>query len=106
MSTHTLFDNLATLASIQPNSILSRTIYQDERLKAILFTFDAGQELSEHTTSQAAIIQLISGEARIGVGDELHELSAGAWLHMTPHLKHSVLAKTPLVMLLLMVSPA
>jgi hypothetical protein len=34
---------------IPPDSIVSRTFYSDEQMKAILFGFAAGQELSEHT---------------------------------------------------------
>lgn len=100
---YTVINNLAGLIeNIQPDSITSRTFYKSDRLKAIVFGFDTGQELSEHTSSQAAIIQIVQGEATITVGDDKHELNAGSWLHMQPRLKHSVYAKTPLIMLLLM----
>jgi quercetin dioxygenase-like cupin family protein len=90
------------IETIQPDSIVSRTFYKDERLKAILFGFDSGQELSEHTSSQTAIIQIVTGEATVTLGDDRHELAAGAWVHMPPRLKHSIYAKTPVLMLLLM----
>ncbi len=100
---YTLIENLEDLIeSIQPDSIVSRTFYKDERLKGIVFGFDAGQELSEHTSSQAAIIQIVQGEATVTLGEDQHELNAGSWIHMPPHLKHSVYAKAPLIMLLLM----
>lgn len=88
--------------SIQPDSIVSRTFYKEERLKAIVFGFDTGQELSEHTSSQLAIIQILQGEATITLGGDTHEVSSGGWMLMPPRLKHSVYAKTPLIMLLLM----
>ena len=98
-----LVDDLAALSgTIQPESIVSRTFFKGDRLQALLFGFDAGQELSEHTSSQAAIIQIVQGEATVTLGEDRHELNAGSWLHMPPRLKHSVHAKTPLVMLLLM----
>ena len=104
--TYTLIDDLARLmGTIQPESIVSRTFYKDEHLKAILFSFDTGQELSEHTSSQAAILQIVQGETAVTLGDDRHELAAGAWIHMPPRLKHSVYAKTPLLMLLLMFGP-
>lgn len=103
MESYTLVDDLAGLVdSIQPDSITSRTFYKGDDLKAILFAFDAGQELSEHTASQSAIIQIVRGEAHVTVGDDQHDLKAGSWLHMQPRLKHSVYAKTPLLMLLIM----
>jgi quercetin dioxygenase-like cupin family protein len=102
-SDYTLIEDLAGLIeSIQPDSIISRTFYKSDRLKAIAFGFDAGQELSEHTSSQAAVIQIVQGEATVTLGEDRHELSAGSWMHMLPRLKHSVYAKTPLIMLLLM----
>ena len=90
--------------AIQPESIVSRTFHKDDQLKGILFGFDTGQELSEHTASQAAIIQIVKGEATVTLGKDTHELAAGAWIHMPPRLKHSITAKTPLIMLLLMFS--
>jgi quercetin dioxygenase-like cupin family protein len=100
---YTLVDSLAELIEgIQPDSIVSRTFYKDDRMKATLFGFDSGQELSEHTSSQSAIIQIVQGEATVTLGDDRYELTAGSWLHMPPRQKHSVLARTPLIMLLTM----
>lgn len=100
---YTLYEDLGNLVdSIQSDSIVSRTFYKDDQLRAILFGFDAGQELSEHTSSQTAVIQIIQGEATITLGDDKHELSAGCWINMRPRLKHSVHANTPLKLLLLM----
>lgn len=102
-STYTWLENLNTLIpDITPDSIISRTIYGDEHLKAILFGFDAGQELSEHTASQSAIIHILNGEAAITLDGDRYEAQAGAWIHMPPQLRHSIQAKTPLIMLLLM----
>lgn len=103
MTDYTVIPELERLLeTIQPDSIVSRTYYKDDHLKAIIFGFDAGQELSEHTSSKAAIIQLVKGNATVTLGADQHELSSGAWIHMPPGLKHSVHAKSPLVMLLLM----
>lgn len=66
---YTLIDDLAGLLdAIEPDSIVSRTFFKSERMKAILFGFDAGQELSEHTSSQSAIIQIVQGEATVAFG--------------------------------------
>jgi quercetin dioxygenase-like cupin family protein len=104
---YTLIEDLTGLIdTIQPESIVSRTFYKGDGMKAILFGFDTGQELSEHTSTQAAVIQLVQGEATVMLGQDKYELKAGSWLHMPPRLKHSVFAKTPLVMLLLMFGTA
>ena len=104
MPDYTLIPDVAEMIdAIQPESIVSRTFYKDDQMKATLFGFDTGQELSEHTASVAAVIQIVKGKATVTLGDDIHELAAGAWVHMPPRLKHSITAKTPLLMLLLMV---
>jgi quercetin dioxygenase-like cupin family protein len=91
------------LSEIPKDGIVSRTLHNDDHLKAILFAFDQGQELSEHTASMPASIQIIKGEARITLGDDSVNASVGAWIHMSPGLRHSIYAETTLVMLLLLI---
>ena len=90
------------ILEIQPDTIISRTFYTDEQLKAILFGFAPGQELSEHTASVPAIIHIIEGEARLTLGKDPYNVQTGAWAHMPANLPHSVYAKTPTKMLLIM----
>jgi quercetin dioxygenase-like cupin family protein len=99
---YNLIQDLATALEIPKDGTLSRTIYQDEQIKAVLFGFDAGQELSEHTASVPAVLQIISGQASITLGSETLALEPGAWVHMEAKLSHSIRATTPLVMLLVM----
>jgi quercetin dioxygenase-like cupin family protein len=91
------------LQEIPSDSIISHTLYNDNHLKAILFRFASGQELSEHTSSMPAIIHIVKGEARLKLGDDLKEVNSGAWVHMTPGLRHSIYAKTAVIMLLILV---
>ena len=100
--TYKYIDDLATLIDIPQDGVLSRTIYADERVKAVIFGFDKDQELSEHTASMPAIIHIVSGEAHLTLGGDVHKAGAGAWVHMPANLSHSVYATTPVVMLLLL----
>ena len=92
------------LAEIEPpvDGTLSRTVHQDDRLKAVLFGFSAGQELSEHTASMPAIMHFLKGEATVTLGDDQIEVRAGSWVHMTAGLRHSIRTRTPAAMLLLL----
>jgi len=94
--------SLAEAVDPPDDGIISRTIYNDESLKAVAFGFGVGQELSEHTASTAAVMHFLSGEADVTLGDQTTPVRDGAWIHMPPSLPHSILAKTPLVMLLLL----
>lgn len=103
MSEYTHFDNLADLISdIPADSIISRTFFSSDQMKAILFGFAAGQELSEHTSSKPAVLHFVKGQARLTLGEEAMSAQAGTWVHMEPNLPHSIFAETDLIMLLLM----
>ncbi len=102
----TTFLDLAAQVVIPDDGTISRTVYQDAQVKAVLFGFAAGQELSEHTAAMAAVLHFVQGEARVTLGEEVVEAQANTWVHMPPRLPHSILAKTPVVMLLLLLKSA
>jgi len=99
-TTYTHFLDLAKETEPPADGILSRTIYQDDQVKAVIFGFGQGQELSEHTASKPAMLFFVKGEASVGLGDDKKDAQAGSWVHMPAGLKHSIKAKTPVVMLL------
>lgn len=99
---YTYLQNLAESVEIPAGGIISKTIAMDDHLRVIVFGFDTGEELSEHTASVPAVIQIAKGDATMTLGDDTFEASAGAWAHMPANLKHSIVAKTPVVMLLIM----
>ena len=99
------FTHIADLArEVDPpdDGILTRTLHNDDDVKAVIFGFGEGEELSEHTASMPAILHFIQGEATLTLDDESVESQPGTWIHMAPNLKHSVKTKTPVVMLLLL----
>ena len=82
--------------------ILSRTLYDDSDVKVVLFGFSAGHELSAHTAPMPAALYFLEGEADLTLGADTQSVKAGAFAHMPPYLNHAIVAKTPLVMLLIM----
>ncbi len=101
MSDYTVVLDLAKDAQPPDKGILSRTLFNDDRLKAVLFGFGQGEEISEHTASMPAVLHFLRGEARLTLGGETIEARPGTWVHMPKGLRHSIQAKTPVVMLLL-----
>ncbi len=100
------YADLLTEAEIPENGIISRTLYQDDSTKVVLFGFDAGQELSEHTASVPATIHILKGEGALTLGGDRLEARPGTWVYMPASLPHSVQARTPLTMLLVMLRSA
>lgn len=106
MTSYTFWADLAaTVPDVPTDSIISRTVFKDKTLQAIVFGFAAGQTLSEHTSAFPAVLHILSDQARLTLGEDAHAVEAGAWVHMPPHLPHSVVAETPLTMLLLLLRP-
>jgi quercetin dioxygenase-like cupin family protein len=102
----TLFADLSAEVEPPADGTLSRTLFQDDHLKVVLFGFAAGQELSEHTASTPAIMHFLRGEADVTLGAEQRSAKAGTWIHMTAQLPHSIRARTPVIMLLLLLKSA
>ncbi len=76
---YTFIANLASEVQVPANGILSRTLYNDERLKVVLFGFSEGQELSAHTAPMPAVIQILEGEAELTLGQDKMPAAAGAF---------------------------
>ena len=104
--TYTHFSDLAKEVQPPDKGILSRTLFNDERFKAVLFGFAQGEELSEHTASMPAVLHFLQGEAKLTLGDIALEAKPATWVHMPAGLKHSIKAMTPVVMLLLLLKEA
>jgi len=61
---HDLTD-VSSLVAIQPEATVSRTVLQAEGARVVLFSFDAGQVLTEHTAAVPALLQVLDGHLRI-----------------------------------------
>jgi quercetin dioxygenase-like cupin family protein len=103
MTDYTLFLDLAKEVQPPDKGILSRTLFNDDRLKVVLFGFGQGEELSEHTASMPAVLHFLQGEGKLTLDDDTLDARPGTWVHMAKGLRHSIQAKTPVVMLLLLV---
>jgi quercetin dioxygenase-like cupin family protein len=95
-------DLIREIPEIPPDSIVSRTLVANDHVKVILFGFAPGQELSEHTASVPASLYFLQGEADLKLGTNAAQAQPGTWVQMEAKLPHSIVAKTPVVMLLLM----
>lgn len=91
------------IEEIPTETIVSRTVYRDDQVKAVLFGFAAGEGLSEHTAAQAAILYFVQGEATVTLGDETQAAAPGTFVHMPPQLPHGVMAHSDVLMLLLLI---
>lgn len=97
--------SLADETKFAANGIVSRTLLRAENARAVLFGFAEGQELTEHTSTQHALIQILSGECEFLLGGKPHAMKAGDFLYMPPNLAHAVKATKQFSMLLTLFKP-
>lgn len=93
-------------AAVPSDSIISRQLVKQDGSEAILFVFDTGQGLSEHTASRPAMLYFVQGQARLTLGEDEMDVGPGAWAYMPAKLPHSIAAQTAVTMLLIMLPAA
>ena len=91
---------LAEMTPYQDGAVVSRTLLQHATGTLTVFSFDAGQALSEHTVPFHAFVQVLDGEAQIIIGGEPVTVTAGEIVLMPGGISHEVKAIKRFKMLL------
>ncbi|MEI8083509.1 MAG: cupin domain-containing protein [Actinomycetes bacterium] len=97
--------DLAAMVTVASDSTVSRTALKAQGVRVVLFAFDAGQELTEHTAAVPVLLQVVSGRMRVGAAGESVDLGPGSLIHLTARLPHTVLALEPSQLQLTMLDP-
>lgn len=88
---------------VTPQATTSRVAVDNEVVRVVLFAFDTGEQLTEHTAAMPALVQLIRGTMRFEVAGETHELTAGDCVYLAAHEPHGLTAHEPCLMSLALV---
>jgi quercetin dioxygenase-like cupin family protein len=94
---------LATLLDYAPGAVVSRVLAKTSGGSVTLFSFEAGQELSEHTAPFDALVEVLDGEVELVIGGAPVLARVGETVLMPADVPHSVKARTRFKMLLTMV---
>lgn len=100
--TMTDLQDLASLVEIQPEATVSRTVMKVEGAKVVLFAFDQGQVLTEHTAAMPVVLFVPEGELKITADGRDVILRPGDLMHFGTRLPHAVEALTPAKLALIM----
>jgi quercetin dioxygenase-like cupin family protein len=93
------------LVEIATDSTVSRTVLTAEGARLVLFAFDAGQELTEHTAAVPVLLQVLDGALLVTASGREVTLRPGGVVHLPSRLPHAVHALEPSRMLLTMLDP-
>lgn len=104
--TSTFHVGMADALPISQDATTSRTVVNTDALRLVLFAMDAGQELTEHASSRAVVVQQLEGTLAFTVAGRTETLQAGDVVYLAPGDRHALVAQTPCRFSLLMVAPA
>jgi len=94
---------LAEAVDYADGAIVSKTLLDKKSGTLTLFAFDSGQGLSEHTSPYEATVQILEGTARLIIGGQNVDASAGQLVIMPAEVPHDVRAEARFKMLLTMI---
>ena len=94
---------LSQLVEYAQDAVVSKTIVDKPVGTLTIFAFDKDQRLSEHTAPYDAIVQIVDGTAKLTIGGNEVEVTAGEIIVMPANVPHSVDAKERFKMLLTMI---
>ncbi|OQA34251.1 MAG: Cupin domain protein [Betaproteobacteria bacterium ADurb.Bin341] len=95
--------NLKQMLQFQENSVVSRMLVKNSAGNVILFAFDGGEGLSEHTAPFDALVIGVEGRAEIPIGGVSHIVKEGDALLMPANVPHAVHPQGGFKMLLVMI---
>jgi quercetin dioxygenase-like cupin family protein len=96
-------EQIETLVDYQEDSVVSKTLIDKKTGTVTLFAFDKGQGLSEHTAPFDAFVYIVDGKADIVIAGERKMAVKGETIIMPANKPHSLTAKEPFKMLLVMI---
>ena len=98
-------ENLPALIEVNAQSTVSRTVLTSEGVRLVLFSFDKGEELSEHAAAMPVLITVLDGELEVEADGQTVVLRAGGVIALKTRAAHRVLALAPTRMALYMLAP-
>lgn len=91
------------LTEYQENSVVSRTLIDKGKGTVTLFSFDAGQGLSEHTAPFDAMAVVTDGEALVTIDGQENLVKENEMIIMPADKPHSLKAEKKFKMMLVMI---
>ncbi len=93
----------ADMVGYQAGSVVSRTLVDKTAGTVTLFSFAAGQGLSEHSAPYDALVYVFDGEAEIKISGKPFNLTDGDMIIMPANKPHALKATKQFKMMLVMI---
>lgn len=97
-----VFD-VAQMIDYAEGGVVSKELIHNDAGSVTLFSFDTGQQLSEHTAPFDALLQVVEGEMELSVEGKVNVVKAGEAFVIPNGARHSVSAAKPFKMIITMI---
>ncbi|MFZ1127003.1 cupin domain-containing protein [Methanoregula sp.] len=95
--------NVNDLIAYQPGTVASRMIVFKKAGSITLFSFDAGEGLSEHTAPFDAVLMVTDGKAEVQIARTSFVVGTGEMIILPANKPHAVFARERFRMILSMI---
>lgn len=106
VSTSLAVTDLLAGLPVTPSATTSRVVVNNPELRVVVFAFDAGEMLTDHSSPRAVVVQLLDGAVRLTLAGQEHSLRPGDVVYLAPGDRHAVVADEPSHLSLVMVDLA
>jgi quercetin dioxygenase-like cupin family protein len=87
-------------SEIPEEGIFSKTLMKTPYCTQTLMQFGSGEELTEHTSKFAALLEFKEGAGTVTLGDQEYDIESGLTVYMPPKLPHAITTTAPTEMVL------
>ncbi|QAY60357.1 cupin domain-containing protein [Microbacterium protaetiae] len=102
----TAIENIDALVVVEPGTRTSQVALSGDGVRVVVFAFDAGAELTEHTAPGPIVVQALEGHLTFTAEGITKHLRPGGILHLDARIPHSVRAVEPSKMILMLLRKA
>lgn len=95
--------NLSQMINLQKGAVSKKRILSKKYGDVVLLALDQDQKMSEHTAPADALVVVLEGEVELIFKTQSYFLKTGETLTIPALEPHSVAAKTPLKMMLVII---
>lgn len=99
----TVVDDLGAVAEVEAGTRVSHIALAAEGVRVVVFAFDAGAEMTEHTAPGPILLQALSGHLEVTASGETVDLRPGGLVHIAGRVPHAVRAREPSKMVLTLI---
>ncbi len=86
----TVIDDLRSLVPVEQGRVKPVSVLKATGANVVVFAFDAGTELREHSSQQPVLLQVLDGKVTVHLDGQTIDLAPGGLLHIEPTVLHSV----------------